>query len=132
MLQSKTGRKCRLCQQNDETIDNIISACPLLAKEQYIERQECVLKYTLTYARSKGKIVDNEHWYVLILKSVERSHESKVTILWTQQEKSDKTIPNNKWDILIRDNDKRTCVLIEFPNSGDRNVIKKQAEKMLK
>ena len=33
-LNTETDNKCRLCQQFDETIDHIISACPILAKEQ--------------------------------------------------------------------------------------------------
>jgi len=45
---------------------------------------------------------------------------------------TDRTIPNNKPDIIIRDNDKGTCVLIDVEMSGDRNVIKKGAEKILK
>ena len=43
-----------------------------------------------------------------------------------------RTIPNNKPDIIIHDNKKGTCVLIDFAISGDRNVIKKEAEKVLK
>ena len=39
---------------------------------------------------------------------------------------------NNKQDIIIRDNEKGTCMLIEVAISGDRNVIKKEAEKILK
>ena len=42
------------------------------------------------------------------------------------------TIPNNKPDIIVRDNEKGTCVLTEVAISGDRNVIKKEAEKILK
>ena len=38
ILNTETDSKCRLCQQFDETIDHIISACPILAKEQYIKR----------------------------------------------------------------------------------------------
>jgi hypothetical protein len=34
--------KCWLCHQFDETIDHIISACPILAKEQYIKRYDRV------------------------------------------------------------------------------------------
>jgi hypothetical protein len=34
--------KCRLRQQFDETIDHIISVCPILAKEHYIKRQDRV------------------------------------------------------------------------------------------
>jgi hypothetical protein len=43
-----------------------------------------------------------------------------------------RTIPNNKPDIIIRDNDKGTCTLIDVAISGDRNVIKKETEKNLK
>ena len=39
---------------------------------------------------------------------------------------------NNKPDIIIRDNEKGTCMLIDVAISGDRNVIKKEAEKILK
>jgi hypothetical protein len=45
---------------------------------------------------------------------------------------TDGTIPNNKPDILIRDNEKRTCMLIDVAISGDRNEIKQEAEKILK
>jgi len=31
ILNTETDSKCRFCQQFDETIDHIISACPLLA-----------------------------------------------------------------------------------------------------
>jgi len=42
------------------------------------------------------------------------------------------TIPNNKPDIIIRDNEKRTCMSLDVAISGDRNVFKKEAEKTLK
>jgi hypothetical protein len=44
----------------------------------------------------------------------------------------DRTTPNNKSDIIIRDNEKGTCKLKDVANSGDRNVIMKEAEKILK
>ena len=37
-----------------------------------------------------------------------------------------------KPDIIISDNEKGTCMLIDAAISGDRNVIKKEAEKILK
>jgi hypothetical protein len=45
---------------------------------------------------------------------------------------TDRTFPNNKPDIIIRDNGKRTYMLIDVAISGNRNVIKKEAEKILK
>jgi len=65
-------------------------------------------------------------------KSVETSEGDKVTILWNQQVQTDRAIPNNKPDIIIRDNEKGTCMLIDVAISGDRNVIKKEADKILK
>jgi len=65
-------------------------------------------------------------------KPVEKSQGCKVTILWNQQVQTDRTIHNNKPDIIIRDNEKGTCMIIDVAISGDRNVIKMEAEKILK
>jgi hypothetical protein len=55
-----------------------------------------------------------------------------IIIIWNQQVKTDRTIPNNKPDIIIRNNEKGTCMLIDVAIPGDRNVIKKEAEKIIK
>jgi hypothetical protein len=64
------------------------------------------------------------NWYESVPKSVETTQGGKITILWNQQVKNDRTIPNNKPDIIIRDNEKGACMLIDVAISGDRNVIK--------
>jgi len=55
-----------------------------------------------------------------------------VTILCNQQVQTDRTILNNKSDIIIRENEKGTCMLRDVAIPRDRNVIKKEAEKILK
>jgi hypothetical protein len=75
---------------------------------------------------------DKKHWYEHVSKSVETSRGGKVNLLWNQQVQTDRTIPNNKSDIVIHDNEKGTCMLIYVAILGDRNVIKKEAEKILK
>ena len=42
MLQREATGKCRLCQQFDETIEHIILACSILAKEQYVQKHDSV------------------------------------------------------------------------------------------
>ena len=76
--------------------------------------------------------LDNKHWYDHTSKSVETSHEVKVVILWNQHVRTNRTIPNNKPEVIIRDNKHGTCMLIDVAILGDRNVIKKGAEKILK
>jgi len=82
--------------------------------------------------KETGVQLDKRHWYGYVPKSVEKGLGGNVTILWNQQVQTDGTIPNNKPYIIIRDNEKRTCMLIDVAISGDRNVIKKEAEKILK
>jgi hypothetical protein len=67
--------------------------------------------------------VDKKQWYEHVPKSVQTGQGGNITILWNQQVQTDGTIPNNKPDIIIRDNEKRTCMLINVAISGDRNVI---------
>ena len=74
--------------------------------------------------------IGKKYWYEHIPKSVETIQGGKVTILWNQQVQTNRTIRNKKPDIIIRDNEKGTCILIDVAISGDRNVIKKEAEKI--
>jgi hypothetical protein len=69
--------------------------------------------------KETGVQLDKKQWYEHVPKSVETGREGKVTILWNQQVEPDRTISNNKPDIIIRDNEKRTCMLIDVAISGD-------------
>jgi hypothetical protein len=82
--------------------------------------------------KETGVKLDKKHWYEHVPKSIETSQGGRVTILWNQQVQTDRTTPNNKPDIIIHDNEKSTCMLIDVAIPGDRNVIKKEAEKILK
>ena len=102
-----------------------------MAKEQYIKRHDRVCaQLHFKICKETGVQLDKKHWYEHVPKSVESSQGGHVTILWNQQVQTDRT--NNKPDIIIRDNEKRTCMLIDVAISGDRIVIKKEAEKILK
>ena len=82
--------------------------------------------------KETGVQLDKKHRYEHVPKSVETSQGGKVTILWNQQVQADRIIPNNKPDIIIRDNENGTCMLIDAAISGNRNLTKKEAEKILK
>ena len=46
--------------------------------------------------------------------------------------RTDRTLPNIKPAIIICENKKRTLMLIEVALSGDRNLIRQGAERILK
>jgi hypothetical protein len=133
ILQTEKESKCRLCHQFEERVDHIMSACPILAKEQYIKRHDrACAQMPFNICKELGVKLDSEFWYEHAPKSVEISQVGKVTILWNQQEQTDRTIPNHKPGIITRDNEKGTSMLIDVAIPGDRNVIKKEVVKILK
>jgi hypothetical protein len=72
ILHTETDGKCKLCQQFDDTIDHITSACPILAKEQYIKGHDrvCAQLHFNIYKEIRVKL-DKQH-----------CQEGKATILW--------------------------------------------------
>jgi len=52
-----------------------------------------------------------------------KEQETRLTL---QEHDDDDDIPNNKLDIISRDNENGTCMLTDVAISGDRNVIKKK------
>jgi hypothetical protein len=127
VLHIETDSKCRLCQQLDETIDHIISACPVLAKEQYVKRHDRVsAQIQFNICKEIGMQLDKKHWYERVPKSVVTTQGGKLTILWNKQVHTDRTVPNNTSDIIIRESEKETGMSIDVAIPGDRNVIKKK------
>ena len=74
----------------------------------------------------------NEHLYDHVSKSVETSPECKVTTLWNQIMHSNRPVHNSQPDIKISDNKQGTCMSIYVAIPADRNVIRKEAEKIVK
>jgi hypothetical protein len=46
--------------------------------------------------------------------------------------RTDRTVANNKPDSIMRDNKQGTCMSIDVAITGDRNVIKREGERILK
>jgi hypothetical protein len=60
-----------------------------------------------------------------------RNQSQQVMKVKNQQVRTERIIPNNKADIIISDNKQGTCMLIDDAIPRDRNVIKREAEKIL-
>jgi hypothetical protein len=104
-----------------------------LVKEKFVKRHDRVsAQIHFNICKEIGVQLDKKHCYEHVPKSVVTNQGGKVPILWNWKVQTDRTVPNNKPDIIIRDKEKETCVLIDVAISGDRNVIKKEADKILK
>ena len=74
---------------------------------QYIKRHDRVCaQLHFNICKETWVQFDKKHWYEHVPKSVETRQGGKVNKLWHQQVQTDRTIPNNKPDIMIHDNEK--------------------------
>jgi hypothetical protein len=82
-LQTKTDSKCRLDKQFDEIAEHVITACPILAREQYTyTRHDTLFAHIHSNISKEIRVkLDKEHWYYYVSKTVETSRKVKVTIL---------------------------------------------------
>ena len=63
VLNTEMDSKCRLCQQFFETIDHIISECPILAKEHCVKWHNKVsAQLHLNMCKEIGVQMDKKHW----------------------------------------------------------------------
>jgi hypothetical protein len=71
-----------------------------------------------------------ENWYSHIPKPV-TEHED-ITVLWNQGIQTDREVLANRPDIIVKNKNDKTCLLIDVAIPSDNNVIQKEAEKKLK
>jgi len=96
MLQTEADGKCSIRQQFNETVEHIILACSILAKEHYIQRHDSVCaQLHFNTCEETGVKLDNEHWYKNAPKLV-KSPEDKITMLWNPQLQPDRIFLANR------------------------------------
>jgi len=64
ILQTETDSTFRLCRQFDAAMEHIVSASPILTKEQHIKSHDRVCaQLHFNICKEIGLKLDNEHWY---------------------------------------------------------------------
>jgi len=130
VLKEEIESICQLCKQHEETIDHLTSGCPILAKTEYLMRNDKIcthLRYSIC------KVLGIEHtdkWYTHIPKPV--CEEGDVTVLWNQAMHTDREVRTNRPDIIIKNKKDKTCTLTDMVTPADKNAVQTEAEKKLK
>jgi hypothetical protein len=122
ILKEEFETKCRLCKQDEETIDHLTSGCPILAKSKYLMRHD---KFCAHLHYSICKALGNEttdQWYTHMPKPV--YEEGAVTVFGIKQH-TDREVTENRPDIIIKNKKEKACTLIGVAIPADRNVVQK-------
>jgi len=81
-LKEETESKCRLCKQQEKTIDHLTSGCPILVKNEYLTRHDKVCAH-LHYSICKALGIETtDKWYTHMPKPVYEQED--ITVRWNQ------------------------------------------------
>ena len=101
ILKNGADPNCRLCTEQEETVDHIISACPTIANSEYLRRHDRVAKFIHRTRCKNFNLPNTEKWYEHTPQPVIESTE--VTVLWDFTIHTDRKIDANRPDIIIKD-----------------------------
>ncbi|CAH2018627.1 unnamed protein product [Acanthoscelides obtectus] len=128
---TRNDGKCRLCHIHNETVEHIISACPILAPKEYTDRHNNVCAAIhLEVSRHLGCPIKSTKWYEHHPDRITRSEDGSITIMYDHPVITDREIKANRPDIVIKTTE--ICYIIDISVPADRHVIQKEAEKQIK
>ena len=130
IIKNGMNPKFQLCNQYNETIDHIVSGCPVLAKSEFMQRHDKAASYIHWKISKAFSLPVADKWYNHSPETVVSN--DQVTLIWDMQVHTDKEIKANKPDIIIKDHINSTCQLIDMTIPSDRNVSIKEVEKFSK
>ena len=130
IMKAGTDATCRFCGIHKETIDHLISACPVLAREEYLARHNRVAQYVHWRICKSFSIEVGDKWYEHETPPVVENDQA--TILWDFTIHTDRTIRANRPDIVVRDKKEKVCLLLDVSVPSDTNTSLKTYEKISK
>lgn len=130
IIKNGTKPNCRLCDKFAETVDHIISGCPILAPNEYQNRHDRVAQYLHWKICQHYGAKHANHWYEHKPEPVVET--KTATILWDFPINTDRTIKANRPDIVIKDHKNKFCLLIDPSVPSDNNVSTKEFDKLSK
>ena len=130
IIKDGSNPNCRLCHQHPETIAHVIAGCPQLAKSEYIQRHNKAAAYIHWAICREHNIQVTDKYYEHQPKTVTENH--NITVLWDMPVQTDRQINANRPDIIVKDKQSKTCLLIDMAVPNDTNTSRKTIEKLSK
>ena len=130
ILKNRTDDRCRICQNETETVFHILAGCGVLSKREYFTRHNSLCQYVHFEILKHFDFPCGENWYVHKPRDVIMA--KNVEIAYDQVISTDRPVGGNRPDILVRDIANKKAYIIDISCPCDVNVSLKEAEKIEK
>ena len=128
ILHNETDRRCKFCNTDSETADQLISRCTILAPNKYTNSHNRAGQYMNWKICSQYDTETPNKWYEH--KPLDVVDIQKMTILWYFSIRTDITIQANRPEIVIKQKQNKTCQRIHMSVPSDSNISAKDFEKL--
>ena len=116
ILKNGADPRC-LCTHSKETIYHMISGCPTIVNTEYLQQHDRVAKFIHWTLCKHYEIPHTEKWYEHTLEPVVVGY--NVTILWDFTVHMDRKIDANRPNIIIKNHEERTCIMMDVAAPSD-------------
>lgn len=130
ILKEQGSKKCRMCNERDETIMHILSECPKLAQTEYKKRHDKVATMVHWELCKQHGLHHSQKWYEHRADAVMEN--DNVKILWDFNVRTDRVIEARRPDIVLIDKLNKETLIIDVAVPGDFRVKDKELEKVTK
>ena len=121
IYKTRTDSGCRLCMDQPETIQHIISGCKQLVGTAYTERHNHVAGMVYRALCAEYELSQPKNWWEIPDKVNEND---RATILWHFYIHTDKHVLANQPDIVAVDKENQRAIIIDIAVPSDYNTWK--------
>ena len=123
---------CRVCGKQVESVGHLASGCGVLAQKEYKRRHDRMgLRVYWELCRKYGvKCADK--WFEEVPEEVRVNEAGNVEIWWDRSVQTTTKMEHNRPDVVLVDRTKKRWILVDFAVPWDKNVVRKEEEKITK
>lgn len=125
--------RCRMCGKRPETIQHLTSACEKLAQTEYLQRHNRVAAIVHQQISQNLNLITHSNpcpYYKYEPAPVLES--ARFTLYYDRSILTDRAIPNNRPDIILRDKQLKKVYLVDIAVPNSHNIEDKLREKVQK
>ena len=124
---------CRLCGEQRETVQHLLSGCKIIAGTEYVRRHDNALKIlAVEWGKKEGLISENVIWYKEKWEKGQVIEKDGKKILWDWEHRMRTHCTARRPDLILEDNEKKKIYIIDMACPGERNKETKRNEKIQK
>ena len=123
---------CRVCGKQVESVAHLASACGGLAQKEYKRRHDRMGLRVYWELCRRYEVKCAEKWFEEVPEEVRVNGAGDVEIWWDRGIHTTKPMEHNRPDVVVVDRTNKHWILVDFAVPWDKNVVRKEEEKITK